>query len=149
MSIVKTIVLCMLLPVLHSDWSDKVSTYTCDEPTERGISLVTDFIQGESLSEARSGLGLEDLSPEDIQPLADLSGGKAICDILNTKYSNLLQSENDIYSYASYFIVQDKYVAVFTPRLPDDIPDEKVMVIGMSILYILDDEFNQIIGFGG
>jgi len=129
--------------------SDKVSTYMCDEPTDRAVSLVNGFIEGESFSEDRSDLGLEDASPEDIQPLADVSGGGAICDTLNIKYSNFLQSESDVYSYASYFIVQGKYVVVFTPRLPDDVSDDEVMVTGLSILYILDDEFNQIIGFGG
>jgi hypothetical protein len=148
MHIIKALVVFVILNMISID-SDTSSTYMCDEPTDRAISLVNSFVEEESFSEDRSDLGLEDVSPEDIQPLAAVSGGGAICDTLSTKYSNFLHSESDVYSYASYFIVQDKYVAVFTPRLPDDVSDEEVMVTGLSILYILDDEFNQIIGFGG
>jgi len=148
MYIIKTFLLLTILSMTFTE-SDRLSTYMCDEPTDKAVSLVNGFIEEESFSEDRLDLGLEEASPEDIQPLADVSGGDAICDTLNTKYSKLLQSESDVYSYGSYFIVQDKYIAVFTPRLPDDVSDEDVMVTGLSILYILDDEFNQIIGFGG
>ena len=103
----------------------------------------------EKLSEYRSDLGLENVLIEDIQPLAALLDSEEVCDALNTKFAHFLVAEDDLYSYASYFIVANKYVAVFTPLLPDDVSDEEVMVTGLSFLYVLDDELNQIGGSAG
>lgn len=74
MYIIKTFLLLTVLSMTFNE-SDRLSTYMCDEPTDKAVSLVNGFIEGESFSEDRSDLGLEEASPEDIQPLADVSGG--------------------------------------------------------------------------
>ena len=141
----------LLIVILHIPY-DKPNTVpgnTCSDPTEMAVSLVNGFAEREKFSEDRTDLGLEDMSPEDIQPLAALSDSEGVCDALNDKFAHFLDSEDDLYSYASYFAIDDKYIAVFTPRLPDDVSDQEVMVTGLSFLYILDGELNQIGGSAG
>jgi hypothetical protein len=140
-----------LVLFLHISYVGSESTpdNTCVEPTEAAVSLANGFFEREKFSDERTDLGLGDVSPEDIQPLAALSDSEGVCAALNDKFAHFLVAEDDLYSYASYFTVEDKYIAVFTPRLPDDVSDEEVMVTGLSFLYILDGELNQVGGSAG
>jgi len=52
-----------------------------------------------------------------------------------------------MFSRASYFAIEDVYVAVFTPLVPDDLDDEDVIASGLSIVKVVNADLNWITGY--
>ena len=149
MNIIKMMIICVVLTTSYTTVLENSPNYSCAEPNAKAISIIENFIVEEKFSQERASTGLDNVSLEDIKPLDALSDSENICSVLNVKYEMFLDPEGDIYSYAYYFTIDDKYAAVFTPRLPDDASEEEVMVSGLSMLYILDGNLNQIGGVAG
>ena len=122
----------------------------CPTPTDQGVGIVERLMYDEKFASYRAEADIDHASVSDIRVLGTEPGDADTCDALNVQYATFLDDpQEQIFLHASYFAIEDVYVAVFTPRLPDDLADEDVIVSGLSLVKILDADLNRITGYAG
>lgn len=122
----------------------------CPTPTNKAVGIVERLMYDEKFASDRAEADIDHASVSDIRVLGTEPGDTDICDALNVQYATFLDDpQEQIFLHASYFAVDNVYVAVFTPRVPDDLADEDVIVSGLSLVKILDADLNRITGYAG
>lgn len=122
----------------------------CPTPTDYGVGFVERLINHEESASKRAEAGIDDASVSDIRVLGTEPDDADTCNALNTQYQKFIEDpETGMFSHASYFAIEDVYVAVFTPRVPDDLADEDIIASGLSFVEILDADLNEITGYAG
>ena len=122
----------------------------CPTPTDQGVGIVERLMYDEKFASYRAEADINHASVSDIRVLGTEPDDADTCDALNTQYQGFIDDpETGMFSHASYFAIEDVYVAVFTPRVPDDLDDEDVIASGLSIVKILDADLNRITGYAG
>ena len=119
----------------------------CPTPTDKAVGIVERLMDDEKFTPEAD---IDEASVSDIRVLGTEPGDTDICDALNVQYATFVDDpQEQIFLHASYLAVDNVYVAVFTPRVPDDLSDEDVIVSGLSLVKILDADLNEITGYAG
>lgn len=121
-----------------SDVSSHHILSSCPSGSERTQSMVENFLTNPRGTEARQETGTTGLSPDQIQLVQD----ENVCQQLNQEYDSQEFSDYNI----AYYKAGNFYFVAQVLKQPDD---PNIVVSGLSMIYIYDENLTFIKGYSG
>ena len=129
------------LPLHHSDSrtdSLLLEQEACPAGSERAYEMVENFLTNPRGTEARQETGTTGLSPDQIQLVQD----ENVCQQLNQEYDSQEFSDYNI----AYYKAGNFYFVAQVLKQPDD---PNIVVSGLSMIHIYDENLTFIKGYSG